>query len=320
MPKRPLRYYNNLVKILRGIHNINKAKRPVLTLGNFDGVHLGHQAILKKVVGRAEEIGGTSLVFTFEPHPLKILAPEKSPSLLTTFREKKELIAAAGIDELICADFTKEFADQHPEDFARDILLNKLGVEEVYVGHDYAFGRGREGTIEILEKMGKEFGFKVCVIEPVLIKEKVVSSSIIRELLQKGHVEEAASFLGRRYSVEGLVIKGDNRGKLLGYPTANLQSPKKILPKEGVYAVTVEAMGKKLPGVSYIGSNPTFGGEFLRLEVHIFDFDGDLYGEKVKLNFARRIRDEIIFQDSKRLISQIEKDVAEAKFTLKGER
>jgi riboflavin kinase/FMN adenylyltransferase len=186
------------MRIVRGLKNLTERLRsPVLTLGNFDGVHLGHQAIFRTVVERAREIGGTSVAFTFEPHPLKVLAPDRSPRLLNTFHGKMKLLAAAGIDVVVCADFTRAFADQNPEDFVRTVLHEKIGVREVYVGYDYAFGRSREGSIASLVKIGQACGFTVGMVEAVQVNGVVVSSSVVRDLITGGKVEEAAKLLGR---------------------------------------------------------------------------------------------------------------------------
>jgi riboflavin kinase/FMN adenylyltransferase len=285
----------------------------VLTLGNFDGVHLGHQAIFKKVVERARELGGTSIAFTFEPHPLKVLAPERSPRLLNTFHGKMKLFAAAGIDVVICADFTRAFADQHPDDFARTVLHEKIGAKEVYVGYDYAFGKSREGGIPSLTKMGKTFGFDVGVIEAVQVNGVVVSSSAIRDLIASGRVAEAAGLLGRYYSIEGSVVRGSHRGHTLGFPTANLRTANELLPGYGVYAVLAEVGGRRYKGATSIGVRPTFESGPLSVEAYLFDFDGDLYGKQMEVSFVRYLRSEMKFPDAQALVAQMRQDVEDAK-------
>ena len=290
----------------------------MLTLGNFDGVHLGHQAIFAKVVERAGEINGTSIAFTFEPHPLKVLAPERSPRLLNTFHGKMKLFEAAGIEIVICANFTRAFADQNPEDFAREVLSEKIGVREVYVGYDYAFGRGREGSIESLRKMGQVLGFAVGIVEPVKVGGFVVSSSLVRDRISGGRVEAAAELLGRHYAIEGEVVHGSHRGHTLGFPTANLHTANELLPEFGVYAVLVEVDGRRLKGVASIGVRPTFDSGPVSIEVYIFEFDNDLYGRQMEISFVSRLRGEEKFEDIDSLVRQIHKDVSDAKTVLAG--
>ncbi|HLB25493.1 MAG TPA: riboflavin biosynthesis protein RibF, partial [Nitrospirota bacterium] len=248
------------MKIIRGLKDVSKNRlvKPVVTLGNFDGVHLGHQAIFKQVVARAVSEGGTSVAFTFEPHPLKVLAPQRSPRLLSTFREKMEQIEAAGMDAVICAHFTPAFASQNPEDFVRDVLVGAVGVRELFVGHDYAFGKDRRGDIPFLRESGARHGFGVHVIGPVKVEGIVVSSTKIRRLIMDGEVCLASKLLGRPYSIEGTVIQGHSRGRSLGFPTANITTPNELPPKEGVYAVTIQVEGREYKGAANIGRNPTF--------------------------------------------------------------
>ncbi len=207
------------MQIIRGTKHIpDPGPYPVMTIGNFDGVHLGHQIIFRRVAEIARENNGTGIVFTFEPHPLKIIAPEKAPPLLTSFRKKMELIEACGIDQVICADFNQSFADQQPREFAENILVGKIGVKEIVVGYDYAFGRGREGTIAYLKKMGEELHFKVHVIDPVEFEGHRVSSSYVRELIEEGDVVRAHDFLGRYYSIRGPVVHGHRRDAESDFP------------------------------------------------------------------------------------------------------
>jgi len=290
----------------------------VLTLGNFDGVHLGHQAIFKKVVERAREISGTSVAFTFEPHPLKVLSPDRSPQLLNTFHGKLRLFEAAGIEVVICANFTRVFADQHPEDFAREVLHKQIGVKEVYVGYDYAFGKGREGSIESLKRMGQTHGFKVGVIEPVQVDGVVVSSSTIRDLITSGRVEEGARLLGRHYTIEGEVVHGSHRGHTLGFPTANIKSNNELIPAFGVYAVLARVQGRTLKGVASIGIRPTFDGGPVSMEVFLFEFGEDLYGKEMEVAFVKRLRGEEKFPDVEALVHQIQEDVQNAREALKA--
>ncbi len=306
------------MRIIRGINNYTeRLPNPVLTLGNFDGVHLGHQAIFRKVVARAEEINGTSIAFTFEPHPLKVLAPDRSPRLLNTFHGKMQLFERACIQIVICAHFNRMFADQNPEDFARDVLHRLIGVREVYVGYDYAFGKGREGSIESLKTMGERYGFTVGIIEPVKVGSSIVSSSSVRDLLSQGKVEDAALLLGRSYSIEGEVVHGAHRGQTLGFPTANLKTANEVIPAFGVYAVVADVGGRSVKGVASIGIRPTFDSGPVSIEVYLFDVHEDLYGEAVNLSFIKRLRGEEKFANADALIRQIRKDVQDARDVLK---
>lgn len=210
---------------------------------------------------------------------------------------------------MICVNFTKGFARQHPEDFTRDILLDKIGVSEIYVGHDYAFGRGREGTIEYLKELGKKYNFHVDVIEPVTVNGAIVSSSSTRKLITEGSVDKAAKFLGRYYTLSGMVVKGAGRGKGLGFPTANIEPPAELIPEDGVYAVIVKKGNNTYNGVANIGNKPTFKNERFGLEAYLFDFNGDLYNERLEISFVKKIRDEMAFKNTDALITQMKKDV-----------
>jgi len=305
------------MRIIRGIKNTTeKFPNPVLTLGNFDGVHLGHQAIFKKVVERAKAVAGTAIAFTFEPHPLKVLAPERSPRLLNTFHGKMKLIETAGIQVVICADFTREFAQQNPSDFARRILAEAIGVKEVYVGYDYAFGKGREGSIDSLKVIGAELGFLVGAVDAVQMDGVVVSSSLVRDLVSAGRVDEVTRYLARHYSIEGNVIHGDSRGHTLGFPTANIHTANELLPAHGVYAVRVQVGSVHHNGVAAIGVRPTFGEGPVSIEAFLFDYDGNLYGKHLELAFIKRLRGEQKFPDVDALVHQMHKDVEQAKEVL----
>lgn len=307
------------MKIIRGVKNLNEEfPNPVVTLGNFDGVHLGHQAIFRKVVERAEAVNGTAVAFTFEPHPLKVLAPERSPKLLNTFHGKMKLIEAAGIDVVICADFDRTFAEQNPEEFARNILHGKIGACEVYVGYDYAFGKGRGGGVSLLRRMGESCGFSVGVVDAVQVDGRVVSSSLVRDLVSSGKVVEAARLLGRYYSIEGEVVAGSRRGRTLGFPTANIHTINEIIPPSGVYAVIAVLDKARLHGAASIGVRPTFGNGPVSIEVYLLDFRGDIYGRKMEIYFVERLRQEKKFPDAASLVRQMEKDVALTKEILEG--
>ena len=301
------------MKFIDGIENIKKRPPyPVLTIGNFDGVHLGHQGIFRTLVKRAKERSGTSVVFTFEPHPLRIIAPERAPKLLTPFKDKVSLIKSHGIDLLICANFTKEFARINAEDFVKDILAGSIGVKEVFIGSNYLFGKGRKGSPELLMRLGKKYGFRVTVINEIRSNKVALSSSRIRSLIAKGKVEDASELLGRHYSVEGVVIEGAKRGKaLLNVPTANIATSNELLTKDGVYAVTVNIDKKSFGGAANIGCNPTFRDKKFSFEVHILGLDRELLGETLRINFIKRIRDEKRFNSIDELAIQMKLDISQ---------
>ena len=290
----------------------------IITLGNFDGLHLGHQELIRQIVLRAEETGSLSMVVTFRPHPLKILAPEKCPPLISIYEEKIRLIEELGIDVLVKIPFTLDFSSMEPRDFVKDVLVDLLGAKEIFVGYNYRFGKNRKGDIRMLRELGKELDFLVREIEQVSLASEVISSTLIRRLLQKGEVEHAAKLLGREYALSGIVLKGDGRGRGLGFPTANIAPRHAIIPSNGVYAVKLFVRDKYYDGIVNIGMRPTFAANSLAIEVHIFDFDEDLYGEEVTLYFIRKIRKEKKFQNAEALITQIKEDIGTAREILTG--
>lgn len=319
------------MKIIRELQTKLDYLNPVVTIGNFDGVHLGHQKILRKVTEKAKEINGTPMAITFDPHPVRVLAPERGLKILTTLEDKVKLMSSMGIKVLICIGFSKEFAKTDPDDFVRNILVNKLGVKFVIVGHNYAFGKGKKGTTALLRSRGKKYGFGVSVVRYAKVHDDIVSSSRVRSLLLRGRVCEASKMLGRAYHIEGTVVKGAGRGaSLLHTPTANITTPNELVPKEGVYAVKV-SIGNMKPlahrpspiahevydGVANIGKNPTFATAFGNLhmsyEVHILDFNQNLLGEKIRIHFIDRIRDEKKFSGIGELEEQIKKDIQKAR-------
>ncbi len=291
--------------------------RTVVTIGNFDGVHLGHRAILGLVVQRARELGGQAVAVTFNPHPVKVLRPEVNLPLLTTQDQKLKLLTASGLDAVVVLPFTAEFAALPARDFVRQYFCERLRAREVVVGHDYCFGRGREGNIDLLKEMGEVYGFTVQVVWAVEVDRAVVSSSLIRALLRLGKVTEAGRLLGRPYGVAGRVIQGKGRGaKLLGVPTANILTPNELLPSTGIYAVWVRRGEEILPGVANIGTCPTFDNSELSLEVHLMEFSGDLYGENLEVQFVTRLREEQRFPSLEALAAQIHADIAAARQAL----
>jgi riboflavin kinase/FMN adenylyltransferase len=289
-------------------------KNPVLTLGNFDGVHLGHQRIFQQVRRKAEEISGEALAYTFAPHPVQLLKPGKDPFLLLPIGERIRLIGEAGIDVTICAPFTQEFASLTAEEFVRDILHRQIGVHRVYVGQNTSFGRGRTGSVSLLKEFGKRYGFFVEAVEAVEVGGTVISSSRIRRLIRQGDIPGATEMLGRRPLLVGEVIHGYGRGgKKLGFPTANLKVEEVLLPKPGIYAVWIVYEGQRFPGVANLGWNPTFQDHKFSIEVHILNFEKDIYGQTLRVEFVERQRDEVTFRGPGDLIAQIKKDVEQAK-------
>ncbi|PLX85719.1 MAG: riboflavin biosynthesis protein RibF [Desulfuromonas sp.] len=285
----------------------------VVTIGNFDGVHLGHREIFRLVVDRARAMGGASVVYTFVPHPLKVLAPERAPRLINTLEEKERLIGASCIDVLVCAPFTREVAALTADQFVEDVLLRKLGVRHLIVGSDYAFGRGREGDVDFLRRAGKRHGFAVEALAPIARSGEALSSTRIREIIAAGDVAGVVGPLGRHFTLEGEVVHGARRGKGLGFPTANLRTDKELLPCPGVYAVKLKRGTQVLDGVVNIGYNPTFGAGEMSIEVHIFDFGAEIYGEKLRIYFMERLRDERRFLSPEDLVAAIGEDVRRAR-------
>lgn len=307
------------MKVYRGLHELEgKFKSPAITLGNFDGVHSGHGEIFKRLKKRAAELGGDALIFTFDPHPAKVLRPELSPAIITPLPEKLSLIEEYGLDGIILADFNKEFAAQHPASFVRDILHEKLGAKLVLIGHDFTFGRGKEGNIDSLVSLGKEAGFSVEVVEAIKLGGEIVSSTRIRELIKEGRVKEASRLLGRYYSIEGKIVRGHGRGKPLGFPTANIAFHAELLPACGVYAVKAKLDGRDLAGVANVGGKPTFGDDEISIETHIFDFDELIYGKDLKVSFIDKVRDVRTFPSTEELVGQIARDIETAKQILGG--
>jgi riboflavin kinase/FMN adenylyltransferase len=300
--------------------------RPVLTVGNFDGVHVGHRAILDTVVSRARALAGDAVVYTFDPHPRKVLRPERAPKLLTTLEQRLELLAEAGVDAVVVERFTREFARTSAEEFIRGVIHTRIRPVEVYVGYDFHFGRDREGSMRLLTELGPRLGFSVTIIPEVVAGEGDVNSTRIRQVLAESGVEEARELLGRPYAIRGRVAQGDRRGRTLGFPTANLDAENEVLPGAGVYAGTLRLLdpgdppaGRSFAAVTNVGTRPTFrdGGEVLA-EAHLLDFEGDLYGRRVELCFLACLRPERRFAGVEALRAQIRADVAEARRRLEA--
>lgn len=282
-----------------------------ITIGAFDGIHLGHKALIQETIKCAQNLKIKPALLTFDPHPRMVLQPHLNMKLLTTLEEKIELLKKEGIENLIILPFTKTLAELSPELFVEKYLVDLLKVQAVIVGFNFHFGRGRSGNTELLKKLGEKFGFSVNVLPPIKLEEKAVSSTLIRELLLKGEVERASRYLGRPYTLTGKVIKGKGRGHHLGFPTANLQIPKeKLIPAQGVYAVWAFLDGIKYKGALNIGFNPTFEEKTLSIEVHLLNYNSKqlLYDKIIELHFVKRIRAEIKFNSIEELKDQIQKD------------
>ncbi|MEZ4526334.1 MAG: bifunctional riboflavin kinase/FAD synthetase [Desulfobacterales bacterium] len=302
------------MKLIEGIEKIEKPfPNAVVTIGNFDGVHLGHQALFHEVIEKTDEIHGTSVAVTFEPHPIRVLKPNGHPPLITLYEQKVELIERAGLDYLICVPFTKAFASISAADFLEKILIGRIGMKAFVAGGDYSFGRNREGNLEYLKQSSDRLGFELIVadwIQPPANGSERISSTRIRELVMDGYMEYAQKMLGRYYQIRGTVEHGRNRGgKLLGCPTANIRLCDELAPKTGVYAVIAEVHGQRYKGVANIGYSPTFDDHVFTVEVHILDFDRNIYGEKIRVNFVHRIRDEKKFSGIEELSAQIRRDI-----------
>ena len=306
---------------MQHIQSLDAIRHPfpggVITIGNFDGVHIGHQALFYEVIERAHAIKGTSIAMTFEPHPLRVLKKNVSPPLITMFEQKVELIERSGIDVLISIPFTLEFAAISAQSFVEDLLVRRIGMKAIVVGEDYAFGKNREGDIDLLNSLAPRLGFEVIVtslIRTVQGTLERISSTAIRESVQAGEMQYACRMLGRHFQIRGTVEAGRDRGgKLLGFPTANLKLEDELIPKTGIYAVTVETRDGLLQGVANIGYSPTFDDRQFTVEVHILDFKEFIYGQRIRVNFIKRIRDEIKFSSLGALKDQIAKDVETAR-------
>jgi riboflavin kinase / FMN adenylyltransferase len=290
-----------------------RVKDPVLAIGNFDGVHFGHQTILRTAVEEAKRIGCTPVALSFQPHPLMVLTPDKCPLFITPFQKKAELIEECGIKILLSVSFTKEFSKMRARAFAEDVLYKEIGTKEVFVGKNFTFGWDREGDSSTLRVLGEEIGFKVNIVESFKIDDITVSSSNIRKLVGEGKIREAKSLLGRYHCIKGEVIPGDKRGARLGFPTANIKITGFLLPDVGVYSSKIKLDNRVLGGITYIGSNPTFQRGSLLVESHIFDFDEDLYGKTIEVSFAERIRGEEVFESEQDLVGQISRDIEKAR-------
>jgi len=294
-----------------GIENFLNKNRPVyLALGNFDGVHKGHQSLISQVVQKATNNGGQAVAFIFEPHPAQVLTPERAPRLLNTPHRKAKLLEKMGLDVLIYNSFTREIAAWSPDQFVEKILIHELQIREVFVGFNYTFGHRGAGTPELLQKMGENKGFGVNIIDPVKYKGETISSSLVRKSLEKGDITTACQLLGYYPVLEGVVVEGEHRGSAIGFPTANIGVETIYnVPGKGVYAAQAGVGGKNYHCVVNIGSKPTFHEEYpLSIEAHLIDFTGDIYGQEICLSFMEKLRDEQRFGSLQELVAQISLD------------
>lgn len=297
------------------VTEIRKSGNRVVTVGSFDGVHIGHKKILSLLVEKARASGCKSVVVTFEPHPRIVLSKDYSMKLLTLLDEKKKFIYEYGVDEIYVIPFTLEFSQQSSEEFFRNIIIEEIGVCEIIIGYDHKFGKDRDGDEILVKKLGKQFNFAVTLVDEVKVGEKTINSTIIRKLLENGDVSAAKNFLGRNYSISGKVVMGDKRGRELGFPTANISiaDGNKLIPGIGVYAVKAQLRNQIYNGIMNIGNRPTFSdSKEVIIEVHLFDLAEEFYGEDITISFVERIRLEQKFSSKEELIEQINIDKAKA--------
>lgn len=302
------------VLVVRGLPKAEQLTggRPVVTIGNFDGVHQGHRALLSHVVRRARATGAPAVAVTFTPHPKAVITGE-APPLITTEAQKLELMDRLGLDAVVVVPFTRELAQTEPREFVEQILWEGTHLSGLVVGYDFRFGKGGKGHYDLLFQEGLRLGFSVDQEGATQIAGQVVSSTAVREALRSGALDDANLFLGRDYFVDGMVVSGHKRGRAFGYPTANMRLENEIIPARGVYATWLQVDGKHFYGATNVGYNPTFGDTELAVETFVLDFDGDLYDRKLRLHFTRRLRDEIKFDGVAALKQQIDADVAEVR-------
>jgi riboflavin kinase / FMN adenylyltransferase len=304
------------MEVLRSIPELERLRGPVfLAIGVFDGVHRGHQAVISTSADHARAANGTPVVVTFDPHPEKVLRPAAAPHLLTATEHKIALIRALGVEHLLIISFDKQFAATEPEEFVQQLVAHSKPLREICVGHEWSFGKNRRGNLALLKKLGANFNFDVVGIAPVKINGAVVSSTAIREAIEKGDLTKAAEMLGREYTILGTVTRGDNLGKKIGFPTANLSAHSEQFPPNGVYAAEAKIDNEVHRGVINLGVRPTIsGGKSERvLEIYLFDFNRDLYGQDVEVRFVKFLRPEKKFENLEALTQQIRQDVKQAR-------
>jgi riboflavin kinase/FMN adenylyltransferase len=303
------------METIRSVSELSSLPGPLfLAIGVFDGVHLGHKAVISTSAEHAKAADGTPAVVTFDPHPEKVLRPAVAPHLLTATRHKIVLIRDLGVEHLLVIKFDERFAATEPEDFVRQLVAHSNPLREICVGHEWAFGRNRRGNLELLKKLGAQFSFNVVGIPPVRVNGELVSSTTIRRAIEAGDLKKAADMLGREYTILGTVVRGDNVGKKIGFPTANLSAHSEQFPPNGVYVAEAKLDGVAYPGVANLGYRPTVSSEKERvLEIHLLDFKRDIYGDDLELRFLRHLRPEKKFDTIEALTRQIEADVTQAR-------
>lgn len=308
------------MRLIRGLHNLRPADRGcVATIGNFDGVHVGHRTVFQRLMARGRELGLPATVITFEPQPMELFAPDAAPARLTRLREKLKAIRACGIERVMVLEFNHKLAAMEARDFVQRLLIEGLGVRFLLVGDDFRFGRGRVGDFALLQRMGREAawssaGFEVEDLHTITHGEERISSTRVRDALARGDLEQAKYLLGRPYTMEGRVVHGDKRGRTIGFPTANINLHRRVSPVRGVYAVRAHGLGPEgWPGVANIGTRPTVDGLSARLEVHLFGFDRQIYGRHLEVELALRLRDEKKFDSFEALKAQIQRDAEAAR-------
>lgn len=300
------------MKIIRYASHCSPLPHPVIGLGNFDGVHLGHRMILARLVEEAKACRGTALAMTFHPHPLSVLRPGRPVPLILSLHEKIRRIAELGVDGVVLQRFGRDFSQLTPEAFVRQYLLDSIGVEKILVGHNFSFGRDRAGNAGLLSSLGKQWGFEVEVIGPVAVGQQEVSSTAVRALLQTGKLHEVTTLLEQPYAVSGRVVKGFQRGRQIGFPTANIRPRTSVLLPNGVYAVRACVDDVEHKAVANVGINPTFGENQRTIETHLFDFSADLYGKRIRVSFVEHLREERKFPSIEELVQQIREDADRA--------
>ncbi|QCZ93008.1 bifunctional riboflavin kinase/FAD synthetase [Salinimonas iocasae] len=302
------------MELIRGLHNLRDRHRGcVLTIGKFDGVHEGHKAVLKNVLEKARELDLPATVMVFEPQPEEVFTPDKAPARLSTLAEKYRLLKQQGVDRLLCVRFNKAFASQQADTFVQELLVNKLGVQFLVVGDDFRFGKGRQGDFTMLKEAGQKSGFEVVSTQSFRVDDRRISSTAVRQALNDGAFDKAASMLGRPFSITGRVVHGEKNGRTIGFPTANVLLKRFRTPLKGVFAVTVNYRQCVWHGVANVGTRPTLNGEQVQLEVHIFDVNADLYGETIEVTPRLKIRDEKKFDSFEALKQQIQNDAQVAR-------
>ena len=302
------------MQLVRGIHNIKASDHGcVLTIGNFDGVHLGHRRVIAGLVERAAELNCVPAVMVFEPQPQELFAPNSAPARLTRLRDKYVLLEQLGVKRLICVNFNKHFANFTAEHFVEHLLVEKLGIKHLIIGDDFRFGKNRLGNFAMLKQAGQQFDFGVTDTQSFRVEHHRISSTAIRQALERDDLLEAERMLGRPYSIIGRVFHGDKRGRTIGYPTANIKLKRRVSPVSGVYAVAIKAMNNKFYGVANIGSRPTVAGIRQQLEVHIFNFSDNIYGQIIEVDLLKKIRAEKKFDSLEKLTEQIDIDSQQAK-------